>query len=199
MVRQLFSEWSQIIRAKITPTTQTRTLLRLVIDRRGLLDITGETKSVWLYWVHIALTIVPINTVGRLLIPVGIAVAVGHTILTAAAIINPYQSQLYFVLSVKLLAASSAGFAILRFCEVIYAETQQLQGHQALMRGRNKFYKSRVLQPIVGNKACGMHLAVRRGVIWIIQSGVVIQFLQVMVENAVLVKVERSFCLLSKG
>ena len=81
-------------------------------------------------------------------------------------------SQLHLVLTVNLLVASSDGFTILRFCEVISAEAQQLQGHQTLMRGRNEFWKRRVLQRIVGNKVCGMHLAVRRRVIWIIQSGV---------------------------
>ena len=171
---------------------------------RLLLDTTGDAKSVRLYWAQLALTIVAVNTAGRLLIPVV------HTIITATAMVRAHdgtadvsQAQVHVLLSFNVLAASSTWFAFLRFSEVIYAESQELQSHKLLMRGRSELWKSRLLQRIVGNRVCGMPLAVRRGDIDIIQTGVAAEVLQIVIENVVtlslLVNADRPVFLLGKG
>ena len=78
----------------------------------------------------------------------------GYAILTATAIvkvhdvgiINMPYFQIYFALGTGFLGASSAGLAILRFCEIMHAESDEFQLHETLMRGRKETWKRRLLQ-----------------------------------------------------
>ena len=175
--------------------------------RSLLLEKRRDSEFVSLYWTQLTITIVTLNNAGRGLIPVALAISLAHTILSAGAIIklndvpNVPTLQLYFVISTNLLAGSCMWFTMLRFCEAIYDETEELRSKIALMRRGKDSWKGRSLQRIVGNRIRGMPLAIRRGDLGIIEDGITTEFFQIVIDNVIsfifLVNMNVPFVLLS--